>query len=79
MDLVQLALFYLAYRGMISGFTGLFGWNMAEMGRVNLFDVFPAGVLLFPALYAAVKIAAGVLVLHLGKRYVRKRVEEKKP
>ena len=37
------------------------------------------GVLLFPALYAAVKIAAGVLVLHLGKRYVRKRVEEKKP
>ena len=26
LDLVQLALFYLAYRGMISGFTGLFGW-----------------------------------------------------
>ena len=64
---------------VLAGFTGLFGWNMAEMGGVNLFDVFPAGVLLFPALYAAVKIAAGVLVLHLGKRYVRKRMEEKKP
>ena len=37
------------------------------MGGVNLLDVFPAGVLLFPALYAAVKIAAGVLVLYFGK------------
>ena len=26
LDLVQLVLFYLAYRGMISGFTGMFGW-----------------------------------------------------
>ena len=49
------------------------------MSAANLFDVVPRGVRLFPALYAAVKIAAGVLVLHLGKRYVRKRVEEKKP
>ena len=37
-----------------------------------------AGILLFPALYAAVKIAAGVLVLRFGKRYVRKSMEEKK-
>lgn len=50
LDLVQLALFYLAYRGMLGGFTGLIGWDMAEMGGVNLLDVFPAGVLLFPAL-----------------------------
>ena len=26
LDLVQLVLFYLAYRGMISGLTGLIGW-----------------------------------------------------
>ena len=47
------------------------------MSAANLFDVVPMGVLLFPALYAAVKIAAGVLVLYFGKRYVRKRVEKK--
>jgi hypothetical protein len=76
LDLVQLALFYLAYRGMLGGFTGLIGWDMAEMGGVNLLDVFPAGVLLFPALYAAVKIAAGVLVLYFGKRHVQKKREE---
>ena len=75
LDLVQLALFYLAYRGMLGGFTGLIGWDMAEMGGVNLLDVFPAGVLLFPALYA-VKIAAGVLVLYFGKRHVQKKREE---
>ena len=28
LDLVQLALFYLAYRGMLGGFTGLIGWDM---------------------------------------------------
>ena len=49
------------------------------MSAANLFDVVPLGVLLFPALYAAVKIAAGVLVLPLGTRYVRTRVEETKP
>ena len=76
LDLVQLALFYLAYRGMLGGFTGLIGWDMAEMGGVNLLDVFPAGVLLFPALYAAVKIAAGVLVLYFGKRHAQKKREE---
>ena len=76
LDLVQLALFYLAYRGMLGGFTGLIGWDMAQMGGVNLLDVFPAGVLLFPALYAAVKIAAGVLVLYFGKRHVQKKREE---
>ena len=76
LDLVQLALFYLAYRGMLGGFTGLIGWDMAEMGGVNLLDVFPAGVLLFPALYAAVKIAAGVLALYFGKRHVQKKREE---
>ena len=76
LDLVQLALFYLAYRGMLGGFTGLIGWDMAEMGGVNLLDVFPAGVLLFPALYAAVKIAAGVLGLYFGKRHVQKKREE---
>lgn len=38
-----------------------------------------AGILLFPALYAAVKIAAGVLVLHFGKRYVQKKLREEKP
>ena len=64
LDLVQLALFYLAYRGMLGGFTGLIGWDMA------------AGVLLFPALYAAVKIAAGVLALYFGKRHVQKKREE---
>ena len=63
LDLVQLALFYLAYRGMLGGFTGLIGWDMAEMGGVNLLDVFPAGVLLFPALY-------------FGKRHVQKKREE---
>ena len=66
----------LAYRGMLGGFTGLIGWDMAEMGGVNLLDVFPAGVLLFPALYAAVKIAAGVLVLYFGKRHAQKKREE---
>ena len=76
LDLVQLALFYLAYRGMLGGLTGLIGWAMAEMCGVNLLDVFPAGVLLFPALYAAVKIAAGVLVLYFGKRHVQKKREE---
>ena len=46
------------------------------MSAANLFDVFPTGILLFPALYAAAKIAAGVLVLYFGKRYVKKRMEE---
>ena len=49
------------------------------MSAANLFDVVPMGVLLFPALYAAVKIAAGVLVLYFGKRYVKKRMVEEKP
>ena len=49
------------------------------MRAANLFDVFPMGILLFPALYAAVKIGAGVLVLHFGKRYVKKRMEEEQP
>lgn len=48
------------------------------MSAENLFDVFPTGILLFPALYAAVKIAAGVLVLYFGKRYVRKKMGEEK-
>ena len=26
LDLVQLAIFYLAYRGLLGGFTGLLGW-----------------------------------------------------
>ena len=47
------------------------------MSAANIFDVFPMGILLFPALYAAVKIAAGVLVLHFGKRYVKKKMGEK--
>lgn len=47
------------------------------MSSVNVFDGFPMGILLFPALYAAVKIAAGVLVLHFGKRYVKKKMGEK--
>ena len=34
-------------------------------------------IFLIPALYAAVKIAAGVLVLHFGKRYVKKKMGEK--
>ena len=50
-----------------------------EMSAANIFDVFPMGILLFPALYAAVKIAAGVLVLYFGKRYVKKRMGEEKP
>jgi hypothetical protein len=33
-------------------------------------------ILLIPALYAAVKIAAGILVLHYGKRYADKVREE---
>ena len=49
------------------------------MSAANIFDIFPMGILLFPALYAAVKIVAGVLVLYFGKRYVKKRMEEKKP
>ena len=39
-------------------------------------DVFPMGVLLLPALYAAVKIVAGILVLYFVRRYVQKRREE---
>ena len=34
------------------------------------------GIFLLPALYAAVKIAAGILVLHFGKRYAKKVIEE---
>lgn len=49
------------------------------MSAANFFDVFPTGILLFPALYAAAKIAAGVLVLYFGKRYVKKRMEEEQP
>jgi|GEM_PF-2595919 len=33
---------------------------------------------LLPALYAAVKIAAGILVLHFGKRYAKKVIAEEK-
>lgn len=33
-------------------------------------------IFLLPALYAAIKIAAGVLVLHFGKRYAKKAIEE---
>lgn len=47
------------------------------MSAANIFDVFPMGILLFPALYAAVKIAAGVLVLHFGKQYIKKKMGEK--
>ena len=48
--------------------------------RLSLIHIlFPTGILLFPALYAAAKIAAGVLVLYFGKRYVKKRMEEEKP
>ena len=46
------------------------------MSAANLFDVFPTGILLFPALYAAAKIAAGVLVLYFGKRHAQKKREE---
>ena len=46
------------------------------MSIVSPFSV-GIGVLWLPALYAVVKIAAGVLVLHYGKRYA-KRVEEEK-
>ena len=49
------------------------------MSAANLFDVFPTGILLFPALYAAVKIAAGVLVLHLRKPDVKRGMEEEHP
>ena len=49
------------------------------MSAASVFDVFPVGILLFPALYAAVKIAAGVLSLHFGKRYVQKKLKEEKP
>ena len=37
-------------------------------------------ILLIPVLYAAVKIAAGILVLHYGKRYAErvKREEEER-
>ena len=47
------------------------------MSAVNVFEGFPMGILLFPALYAAVKIAAGVLVLHFGKQYIKKKMGEK--
>ena len=70
-----LALFYLVYRRGLGGFTGLIVWDVAEMGGVNLLDGFPAGVLLFPALYAAVKIAAVVVVVDVGKRHVQKKRE----
>ena len=33
-------------------------------------------ILLIPVLYAAVKIAAGILVLHYGKRYAEKVKQE---
>ncbi|WP_455581461.1 hypothetical protein [Dysosmobacter sp.] len=33
-------------------------------------------MLLIPVLYAAVKVAAGILVLHYGKRYADKIREE---
>mgnify|MGYP005807174969 CR=1 FL=1 len=32
--------------------------------------------LLLPVLYAAIKIAAGILVLHFGKKYAQKYKEE---
>ena len=47
------------------------------MSAANLFDIFPTGILLLPALYAVVKIAAGVLVLHFGKQYIKKKMGEK--
>ena len=34
--------------------------------------------LLIPALYAVLKIAAGVLVLHYGKQYAKKVEEEER-
>lgn len=36
------------------------------------------GILLYPVLCAAVKIAAGVLVLKYGKRYAEKVLEEER-
>lgn len=35
------------------------------------------GVFLIPVLYAAVKIAAGILILHFGKKYAKKAGEER--
>lgn len=38
------------------------------------------GILWLPALYGIVKIAAGILVLHYGKRYADQvKEEEKRP
>lgn len=43
---------------------------------MNLLDVFPAGVLLFPALYAAVKIAGGGAGAVFRKKACTKKREE---
>lgn len=53
-------------------------WEIVMSGRAETAEMFNM-LVLFMALYAAVKIAAGVIVLHFGKRYVQKRLKEEKP
>ena len=58
--------------------TGLEEWEIVMSDTPGAAEMLNMMVL-FIALYAAVKIAAGVLVLHFGKRYVQKKLKEEKP
>ena len=43
---------------------------------MGFYEVLPVGVIWFPVLYGVLKIAAGLLVVHYGKRYAKRVREE---
>ena len=53
-------------------------WEIAMSGTAGTSEMLNM-LVMFMVLYAAAKIAAGVLVLHFGKRYVQKKLKEEKP
>ena len=51
-------------------------WEIAMSGTAGTSEMLNM-LVMFMALYAAAKIAAGVLVLHFGKQYIKKKMGEK--
>ena len=51
-------------------------WEIAMSGTAGTSEMLNM-LVMFMVLYAAAKIAAGVLVLHFGKQYIKKKMGEK--
>ena len=73
LDLITLLLMTMG----VIGFLG-FGERNLRMGTAEWIGTGVGTFLLIPALYAVLKIAAGVLVLHYGRQYAKKVEEEER-